>query len=356
MWLVLVPIGVLVAWSAMNWFDYGGIHMITRPPPNTGHKGAIAIAVGIVGRGGLWLMALGAVTPYALAFVAPLARDRAGRRLLVGTAAAAVAIALAGHGALPGEPVVQSVLRGLFLANGALVIGLAVRAARPAGWWDALRSGQEPRGWIHVAWAAGAALFIILFAPFIAVRHVLLSLPAIYLAIARGPDAAQLSRRGVVLALALNAVAGTVLAISDASLAGVYRSMAPALAARYCGGEARCVAVGHWGWQWYARGSGMSIYDRQRTVLTTGDRVIIPELPGKQALRPTDTARLSLVDEIVVPASPATLVRTIATEHSGPQGDRSGGIYYFWTSVPWTVTSRPLDRFRVYEVRAAAAP
>jgi hypothetical protein len=275
--------------------------------------------------------------------------------LLAGTAAAAVAIAVVGHLALSSEPMIQSVLRGLFLANGALVIGLAVRATRRGGWWDALRSGREPPGWIHFAWGAGAALFIILFAPFIAVRHVLLSLPAIYLHIDRGPDAARLSRRGLALALALNAIAGTVLAISDASLAGIYRSMAPTLAARYCGGEGRCVAVGHWGWQWYARHSGMSIYDRERTVLTTGDRVIIPELPGKQALRPMDTARLSLIDEIAVPASPATLVRTIATEHSGPQGDRSGGIYYFWTSVPWTVTRRPLDRFRVYDVLPPAA-
>jgi hypothetical protein len=354
--LVLVPIGVLVAWSALNWFDYGGIHMITRPPPNTGHKGALAAAIGVLGRGGLWLMALGAVTPFALAFVPPLWRDRGGRWLLGGTGAAAVAIAVVGHRALSGEPVIQSVLRGLFLANGALVIGLAVRATRRGRWWDALRSGREPPGWIPFAWAVGAAVFVIVLAPFIAVRHVLLSLPAIYLHIDRGPDAARLSRRGLALALALNAVAGTVLATSDASLAGIYRSMAPTLAAQYCRGEARCVAVGHWGWQWYARQSGMSIYDRQRTQLTGGDRVIIPELPGKQTLRPTDAARLSLIDEIVVPASPATVVRTIATEHSGPQGDRSGGIYYFWTSVPWTVTDRPLDRFRVYDVRSAPAP
>jgi hypothetical protein len=242
-------------------------------------------------------------------------------------------------------------LRGLFLANGALVAALALRGARHVPWHN-LRSGQEPRGWLPYAWAGGAALFIVFLSPFIAVRHVLLAIPALYLLIARGPDAARLSRREMALALALNTFLGVTLAASDASLAEVYRQQAPTLAARFCGGGTRCVAVGHWGWQWYARRAGMEIYDQQRTVLRPGDRVIIPELPAKQDLRPTDTARLSLLADLMVPASPLTLIRTTTTEHSGPQGDRSGGYYYFWTSVPWTITDRPLDRFRVYEVRA----
>jgi hypothetical protein len=353
LWLVLVPLAVLAAWSVLNWMDYGGVHLLSRRTAAAGGGAWREIGVRSV-RGALWLIALGAVTPVSLVFIPVLARDRAGRRLLAAAATIAAGTVLGGRLALPREPAVQSILRGLFLANGALVAALSLRGARQVH-WRALESGREPRGWMFYAWAGGAALFIIILSPFIAVRHVLPAIPALYLLIARGPDAARLSRRGLSLGLGLTAFLGATLAASDQSLAAVYRREAPTLAARFCGEGTRCVAVGHWGWQWYAEGAGMEIYDRQRTVLGPGDRVISPELPSKQELRPADSARLSLLADVVVPASPLTLLRTIATEHSGPQGDRSGGYYYFWTSVPWTITERPLDRFRVYDVRAATA-
>ncbi len=349
-WLLLVPLGVLVGWSVLNWLDYGGVHLLSRPTP-AGAGGALR-AIGVLAtRGTLWLIALGAVTPFSLVFVPSLGRDRAGRRLLAAALTIAAGTVVVGRLALPREPAIQSVLRGLFLANGVLVAALALRGAQQLP-WSALRSGREPRGWLLYAWAGGAALFIVVLSPFIAVRHVLLAIPALYLLIARGPEAARLSRRAMALALGLTVFVGVTLAASDESLAEVYRQQAPALAARFCGDGARCVAVGHWGWQWYAARAGMAVYDRQRTVLAPGDRVIIPELPAKQDLRPADAARLSLRADLAVPASSLTLVRTIATEHSGPQGDRAGGYYYFWTSVPWTITDRPLDRFRVYDVGA----
>jgi Dolichyl-phosphate-mannose-protein mannosyltransferase len=350
LWLVLVPLAVLVAWSILNWLDYGGVHLLSRSTSAAGGGTVRAMGV-LVTRGALWLIALGATTPFSLVFVPALGRDRPGRRLLAAALTIAAGTVLVGRLALPGEPAVQSVLRGLFLANGALVAALALRGAGQVP-WSTLPSGREPRGWLLYAWAGGAALFIVILSPFIAVRHVLLAIPALYLLIARGPDAARLSRRAMALGLALTAFVGATLAASDESLAEVYRQQAPALAARFCGDGARCVAVGHWGWQWYAARAGMAVYDRQRTVLAPGDRVIIPELPAKQDLRPADAARLSLLADLAVPASYLTLVRTIATEHSGPQGDRAGGYYYFWTSVPWTITDRPLDRFRVYDVGA----
>ncbi len=348
LWLVLVPLAVLGAWSLLNWLDYGGVHLLSRSTSAAG--GGTLRGMGVLAtRSALWVMALGAVTPFSLVFAPALARDWAGRWLLAAAATIGAGTALVGRLALPHEAAVQSVLRGLFLANGVLVAGLALRGARQVPWGE-LRSGREPRGWLLYGWAGGAALFIIFLSPFIAVRHVMLAMPALYLLIARGPDAAHLSRRTMTLALGLTAFVGATLAASDQSLAEVYRQQAPALAARFCSGGTRCVAVGHWGWQWYAARVGMAIYDQQRTVLAPGDRVIIPELPGKQQLAPADAARLSLTADLAVPASPLTLVRTIATEHSGPQGDRSGGYYYFWTSVPWTITDRPLDRFRVYDV------
>ena len=110
------------------------------------------------------------------------------------------------------------------------------------------------------------------------------------------------------------------------------------------------MAVGHWGWQWYAEQAGIEIYDRARTNLRPGDRVLVSSLVGDEPLAPSDAARLRPLAQIEIPTTPVTWVRTVAKEKSGAQGNRSGGFYYFWTSVPWTISARPLDSFSIYEV------
>src|SRR5262245_8158216 len=356
LWLLLVPLGALAAWSIFNVLDYGAVHILSRQIGGGASQGLLKRLGVIASRAGLWLIAVGAMSPYAPALL-PFGRDRGGRWLTGLVALALLVTAVVGRVGLGREPAVQSGLRALFVANGVLVVGLAVRALRAGGapgTTDAAAADRSLR-WLLGAWAAGAALFVVVLSPFIAVRHVMVALPALMLAIARGADAARLSRRALGAALAVSTLIGLAVAASDASLAEVYRRQAPAIAAQHCQGR-RCVALGHWGWQWYATEAGMEVYDAKRTVLAPGDRVIVPEIVGKQTIRPEQLARLHQIDEIVVPSSPLTWVRTIATEHSSAQGDRAGGFYYFWTSVPWTLTTRPLDRFRIYDVLAAPSP
>jgi len=356
--LLLVPIGALAGWSLFNWFDYGGIHLGTHPIATGAAPGLARRLAVMISRAVLWLVALGALTPFTPAFAGPLGTSRGGRRLLVAVSAIAVFASAIGRAALPTEPVVQSVLRGLFLGNGFLVAGLAVRAWRGAGAGRApggpavadAPGDRPPVAWSLGGWVIASALFIIVLSPFIAVRHVLMALPAVLLIIARGPDALQLSRRGWALACGLTAVVGVVLAAADARLADLHRRTMPELAAKFCPASVRCVAIGHWGWQWYATQAGLPIYDRARTDLRAGDRLLVSELVGKEAISPRDDARLRLVARIEEPATPLTWARTVTTEKSGAQGARAGGFYYFWTSVPWTITTRPLDRFLVYEV------
>jgi hypothetical protein len=346
--ILLVPIAVLAAWSLFNRWDYGGVHLLERPVTTAARPGLVRTAALVAGRAGLWLIALGAVLPGAVAFAPVLRGDRAGRRLLLASATIAVATIAVGRIALAAEPVAQSVLRGLFLGNGCLAAGLVTRGF--------LQARPDPRVRLLAAWLLAAAAFIILLSLFIAVRHVLVALPPVLLLVARGRDAERLSPRAAWLGLAATLVAGGWLAASDARLADAYRREAPALASRFCEPGTRCLSLGHWGWQWYAARAGLEGYDRDRTVLRAGDRLVVPEMVSKQTLRPDDAARLRLLDEETIAASPLTVVRTMSTERSAAQGDRSGGFYYFWTSVPWTLTTRPLDRFRVYEVLPPPEP
>jgi hypothetical protein len=350
--ILLVPVAVLAAWSLFNRWDYGGVHLFERPVTSAARSGLLRTGALVAGRAGLWLIALGAVLPGTAAFAPVLRGDRGGRRLLVAAAAVAAVTVVVGRLALSTEPPVQSLLRGLFLGNGCLAAGLVVRACLPAF----LHTRPAPQARLLAAWLLAAALFIVLLSLFIAVRHVLVALPPVLLLVARGRDAERLSPRMVRLALGVTLLAGGWLAASDARLADVYRRAAPALAGRFCPAGTRCLTVGHWGWQWYAAAAGLEGYDRDGTLLQPGDRLIVPELPSKQTLRPDDAVRLRLVDEEAIPASPLTVVRTMSTERSAAQGDRSGGFYYYWTSVPWTLTTRPLDRFRVYEVLPPPEP
>jgi Dolichyl-phosphate-mannose-protein mannosyltransferase len=350
-WLavLLIPLGVLAAWSLFNWFDYGGVHLLARPV-NSAKASSLGATVGLLaGRAGLWLIALGAIVPGAVAFAPSLWRSRDGARarggrVLVGVCAAATVVTLVvGRVALGTEPVVQSALRGLFVGNGVLTAALAARGA-----WQG-RTAPHTR--LLVVWALGAASFIILLSLFIAVRHVLVALPALVLLVARGRDAEALSPRAARVAVGLTALVGVAVGLSDRGLAALYRDEAPRLAAGYCPSGTRCLTSGHWGWQWYATKAGLIGYDSERTVLRRGDRFIMPELVSQQTLRPADAARLVPLAEVEIPSTPLTFLRTMSTEKSRAQGNRSGGYYYFWTSVPWTFTTRPLDRFRIYDVR-----
>ena len=317
--VLLVPVGVLAAWSLFNWLDFGGVHLLERPVTSAKAAGLFSTVALVVGRAGLWLIALGAVLPATLAFVPSLARERAGLGLLMATVAIAVVATAVGRVALSTEPPVQSALRGLFLGNGVLAAALAARAYR--------QTRATPTTRLLGAWAVGAAAFIVLLSLFIAVRHVLMALPAVVWLMARGRDAERLSPRAVRLAVGLTTLLGVAVGISDEALADVYREWAPRLAATYCGGGIRCVTTGHWGWQWYAAQAGLTGYDRDQTVLRSGDRLIVPELVAKQTLRDSDAARLAPLAEVVVPSSPFTLVRTIATEMSRAQGNRTRAAF-----------------------------
>ena len=352
---LLVPIAFLAVWSVFNWFDYGGVHILERPVPVGTAAGILRRLGMLVGREILWLIALGAISPFSLALAPALVGARSSRWLLVIALGVGFATAAVGIAAIQPEPAVQSILRGVFLGNGVLVVGLAARSVR-AGQARARASGRsfwfrDSREWLLAVWVLGAMGFIVAFSPFMAIRHVLLALPGILALLALGPEAANLGRARTLCALAGTALLGMGLGVSDWILADVYRSQPAEIARRYCHAGKRCVTYGHWGWQWYAGQAGFEVFDDERTHLGANDIVVIPELVGKQPVRPSDAARLAPLATVTAPTSPWAFLRTIATEKNTLMQDgRSGGYYYFWTSLPWTVTRRPLDRFRIYSV------
>jgi hypothetical protein len=75
-----------------------------------------------------------------------------------------------------------------------------------------------------------------------------------------------------------------------------------------------------------------------RTSLAQADRVVVPRGIHRQPLDPADAARLAVVAEVVVPAGPLDVVRTLVDAE---------GLYCSWAGLPWSLRTDPRERFVV---------
>ena len=335
LFLLAVPAATLAAWSAWNVADFGKPHLFGRP---VGGGGADVLGGNIVD----WIAGLGAVAPFTIGFLAGVRRDRYRLWPALGVALAAVALVPAARMQSGASP--QSVvLWVLFYGNGLLALVLVLGPI-------ARRVGERPRGMLGIGyrnavlllWLAGAVGFCVAFAPFMAVRHVLLALPPVLLLLGRNARRAP-PVPWVSVGTALTVTLGVLLALSDYRAAAVYKRFATSIAETHAGsGTVRF--AGHWGWQWYARQAGLVQYDVARTQFAQGDRIVVPQGVNRQFRAEDYGALLVPIEELVVPGGPLSWLRTMAQSPSG--GFYS---YSFATQVPpWFFSSMPLERFIVY--------
>jgi 4-amino-4-deoxy-L-arabinose transferase-like glycosyltransferase len=296
-WVLLLPVVMLTGWSFLSLLDYGEVHLLTRERVEMSF-------VAIAGRLDCWLICLGAISPFSVLIV-PWAKSRKG---LVSAAVVAVIVALVLHPERPWDAGPYAPILGhIFFANG-LLLALVTIASLVERQDERLEHTLLLAGWF----AAGVG-FVVLFAPFMAVRHVLLVLPAILLALGRCIGGRPV-RAWMVAACALSLALGGILALSDWIYADVYRSQARMTRARF-GPEARVWYLGDWGWRWYAEAEGMKPL-LKNTELRKRDLVIIPERPpGPKAVMRRDENRVMQIEVIEAAASPAVLIRTV-----GPEG------------------------------------
>jgi len=183
----------------------------------------------------------------------------------------------------------------------------------------------------------------VLFAPFMAVRHVMLAVPALLLLLGRNLRA---SPRLAWAGLALTAALGLWVAAADFAFAQVYPEYAAKIAAQLPPAGTHWT-VGHWGWQWYAPAAGLVEYDEQRSTLAAGDYLVVPTTLDQQIVRGDDQQRLVLVDTVMAQATPLTWLRTMSAQPQGGYYDHSISD----GSLPWTWSTAPVDTFRIYRVR-----
>lgn len=122
--------------------------------------------------------------------------------------------------------------------------------------------------------------FILLFAPFMATRHLLLILPFILLFSAPIIETATKSVNRFSLALTISL--GLLLGISDYLFAGYYRKMAT----RFIPAPGSVIwTAGHWGWQWYTSLNGVKQYETGSVEVKEGDIFVYPAKVAKQEFK-----------------------------------------------------------------------
>ena len=329
LWFVLVPICVVLLWSSFNLYDYGAIHIGSRPSAIR----ETVISHHLVFRSIDWVAGVG----LACVFVVLLSQLIHNVRLWVTTLALTLALMCV---SLMWVSLWVALTWALFFGAGLMVLAAVARAVYSSLFESTAR--RETGVWLAL-WLGVTSLFIIVLAPFVAIRHILLIVPAVLLAMGLELDRSAVGRFRVGAVFVVTTLTGIFLSVSDFAAANVYRIAARELSTSLASGR-RIWSIGHWGWQYYAEAVGMLEYDARTTCVALGDYVVVPMNIHVQRLNASDTSRLVLTDVYSISAPPATYLRTVFS-------DQGGGYYYY--VYPWILPvkwSRAPFEFRVFQV------
>ena len=335
LWTLSIPAMMLILWSFWNYFDYGSIHILARESKPFSRRRLLEMTAS-------WLICLGAIVPYSpIYFRSSFKVQRknfstnAKWFLVILTAVSFAALHLHRLDVSRSEKIFLL----LFFTNGvAIIVTLLWLFLR-----DLVQTGNQQRQPILLLylWIAGGSLFIILYAPFMATRHVLLVIVPISLLLARFVNPPSLAWRSAMLLL--TASLSLVLGVSDWTWANFYREKAVAIR-RELPATANVYFTGHWGWQWYAKQNGMQQLEALHPQLEIGDYLVYPLAVDNQTLKNIPADRQLTVRKIYT--EPVSLLTFFST--------RDGARFYAsdTQTAPWIISFNAIPPIVVFQVKA----
>lgn len=342
LWTVVFGVAILIGWSLFNLFDYGAIHILQAQ--NT------VITSYVVGRRTLfYVITLGALVPFSFLFL-----DLKGERkksiilLLLGTAISVYASIR--YWKYDWESPIYFYLRLYFFANGLFVLGTAVNYSLEYFWSmkKKLLVEDSIRLLILSVWFWGSSIYLIIFVPFMAVRHMIVVLPALFL-ILFSLKGRLISRQLYLIGMTVTIILASLLGISDWQTAKIYQTSIPAIQSKIqtLGYSGRTVWVGgHWGIQYYGKRAGFQQYDVWKTNFQNGDLVVMAD-NERQNIPYWYQNIFRKADNVVVPTTPLVWMKTLTDWPFSPSG------YYAFTeyhTLPWAVSTVPLEEFVIYRI------
>jgi len=329
---ILIPAATLLLWSAFNIYDYGEIHILNRPrllkTPLTYWTYSVT-----------WIVGLGAMLPFAVfGFYAQLKQSAS-------TAAKMIWSILCGLTLLAPAVVLLSAVKNIAVVNSALFfscvlsgIGVlcmccqTVKKQKTENENENKNDGNSIQ-WLLLYWMGSSFLFIVFFAPFMAVRHVLLAMPAVLLLIY--PQVARTSNIAKLywISIALTVFNTTLLAKADAWYAGIYKTNAAQIV-QYLSLDVPIWFVGHWGWQWYAQQSGMKFLSNSERP-NIGDYLVVP---------------LNIIGGDVPDRLEVLELQTVKIERTYWFQHYANIYFYVSPGLPWGYSNGAVETFKLYRV------
>lgn len=252
---IAIPLSVLGVWSGFNYWEYGGIHLAGRPVATRGFSTYLK-------SGLFWISTLGAVSPFAGFYfykrnssVSTFAK-LIWRMVLISFICSYLLVGI-WLVIVPERHMINVVLQFLFLLSGLGLIALLVIAAIQKIYLKKLSNID----FILVSWIVMASGFIIVLAPFMAVRHVLLVLPPILLLLNKWFSENEDLKWAKIVTVGVTMLLTVLLATADRWYADIYRKEAISIR-RQIPEDATVWFNGNWGWQWYAKNVGMRQYSK----------------------------------------------------------------------------------------------
>lgn len=284
MWVLVIPMLTITLWSAFNYIDYGKIHILARSISSDRVRlfgSTVSMSIYSIKAIQLfaWIVTVGSLLPIGWCFIC---WRRQIYLYIIAVLFLILGFAVANN--YMSDHISDIVLAALFFINGLAVtvwvIYLFVVKARKFGWitpskWD-LR-------YLYIfIWISSTSVFYVFLAPFVAARHVLLLIPAIYMLLFMAHEEA-LTNSTKVFMLIWTACLALGLGLSDWRFAEFYKESASVIAsdlAKTPDGSSKDAVVwtsGHWGWQWYSAQVGFRQIDVKNIAFRKGDYFVVAE-------------------------------------------------------------------------------
>lgn len=327
LYVVFVPIVVLGLWSVWNYVEFSSVHIINRPQ---NPKTLALFTKNLID----FITCLGAISPFSLAFFTGyLSRYKLSTLLIPIVAFSFIVLTIATAKDRIFILTSNDILAAVFLINGLLIIFFVIGSV----WRTSFvrNKSVDSADILLITWIVAVSGFVILFAPFIASRHVLLIIPPVLLLGGRWVDGISVTN-AVQTVLAAASIT-LILAVSDWKFADFYRQKASEAAAMLPR-QNRVWTAGHWGWQWYAQQHGFKEVQADSMQFRMGDYLVKPQ--GIDSQRIPDGVRLQQIDYLTTPFSWLNFIST--------------GYYncFYGRGAAWAYSRFPIDTVKIYRVAA----
>ncbi len=274
LYVVSIPFLFLLLWSVWNLFEYGQIQLLTRSSGRDGLKGLPDNILNFVST-------LGAIAPFIIiSAFASITRFKKRIIISIGVTIALICFFAASIFDLISAELSKEVIRYFFLLAGLYAVIVSIRLVFISN--TRLKPGlpEDQKKIFLFLWFSAISLFIMLFAPFMATRHVLLVLPAWLLLLTSSSVKFHQSLKFVTVIL--TATIGLLLGLSDLRYARFYKEQALQIHQDY-GEDNTLWSLGHWGWQWYSQKNHFNVYHTCQAKVNIGDLIVFPaEVPKQQ--------------------------------------------------------------------------